>query len=138
MPSVETLNTVLHSNHITSSHLPTLSIFFAILFTLLVNIQSPKIRVGLLFGSTLGYLLALIITKNEKWKAIRTMKLMMLALIYVIIAALGLAAAVSSVNLIMLDIILVVLVCLALLINLICFIVNVLKSEAYREYVKQK
>ena len=66
------------------------------------------------------------------------MKLMMLALIYVIIAGLGLAAAVSSVNLIMLDIILVVLVCLALLINLICFIVNVLKSEAYREYVKQK
>jgi hypothetical protein len=86
----------------------------------------------MLFGTTLGYLLALIITKNEILKAIRSMKLLMLALIYVFIAALGLAAAFTSINMIVLDIILVVLVCLALLINLICFIVNVLKSEAYR------
>jgi hypothetical protein len=58
---------------------------------------------------------------------------MMLALIYVAITSLGLAAAtVSSINLIIFDIILVVLVCVGLLINLICFIVNVLKSEAYR------
>lgn len=64
---------------------------------------------------------------------------MMLALIYVAIASLGLAAAtLTTINLIVVDIILVVLVCLGLLINFICFIVNVYKSEAYREYIKQK
>ena len=57
----------------------------------------------------------------------------MFAMLYVMIAALGLAGAtMSSINLIVLDIILVVLVCVALSVNLVCFIVNVLKSEAYR------
>ena len=84
-------------------------------------------------GAALGYLLAVIITRNETFKAIRTIKVIIFAVLYVMIAALGLAGAtMSSINLIVLDIILVVLVCVALSVNLVCFIVNVLKSEAYR------
>ena len=124
---------MLHSSHITHRQLPILSIFFAIIFSLVVNVQSPKIRSGLLLGAALGYLLAVIITRNETFKAIRTIKEIMFAMLYVMIAALGLAGAtISSINLIVLDIILVVLVCVALSVNLVCFIVNVLKSEAYR------
>ena len=124
---------MLHSNHITHRQLPILSIFFAIIFSLVVNVQSPKIRSGLLLGAALGYLLAVIITRNETFKAIRTIKVIIFAVLYVMIAALGLAGAtMSSINLIVLDIILVVLVCVALSVNLVCFIVNVLKSEAYR------
>lgn len=67
-------------------------------------------------------------------------KLLALSILYVGIAATGLAGAAGSsvVNLISLDIVLVVFVCVGLLINLIGFVWNVLRSQAYSKYLQDK
>ena len=139
-PSNEQLESPLHSNHITPTHLPLFTVFFPIVFALLVNVQKPTIRTGLLFGATLGYLLGIIVTRNESLRAIRMRKLLALSILYVGIAATGLAGAAGSsvVNLISLDIVLVVFVCVGLLINLIGFVWNVLRSQAYSKYLQDK
>ncbi len=64
------------------------------------------------------------------------LKLFLLSLSYIALSVLGYIAASksSSVNLKNIDVISIGFVCFALLLNLIGFIVNVYKSEAYRDY----
>lgn len=64
VPSSETQYSLRHSNHITPAHLPISSLFFPLLFALTPNVPSPKIRMGLLLGTALGYFLFLLATKN--------------------------------------------------------------------------
>lgn len=63
-------------------------------------------------------------------------KLLLLSMMYILIGLVGLISASipESVNLRNMDIAVIILVCLTLAINLVCFIINVYKSEAYKEY----
>ena len=121
-------------------YLPLMSIIFALLFGSLTNIQTPSLRCGILFGLTLLYFICLIITKNETIKAVRMIKLFVLALIYIFIAILGLVASAgyNSIDLKSLDGVIVTFVCIGMLWNFICLLVNVYKSEAFREYLIAK
>jgi hypothetical protein len=136
-PSNESNYSLLHSNHITKGHLPWLSAIFPVIFAIFVNIQTPAVRTGLLFGTTLGYLLCLVITKNETIRAVRIIKLFLLAFIYIVIALVGLLAATGyrgGVDFKTIDAMIIIFVLAGLTITLVCFILNVYKSEAYREY----
>ena len=67
-------------------------------------------------------------------------KLFVLALIYIFIAILGLVASAgyNSINLKSLDGVIVTFVCVGMLWNFICLLINVYKSEAFREYLIAK
>lgn len=135
-PSGETEYSLRHSNHISPAHLPLMTVFFSFLFALISGLQSPTTRTGLLFAACLVYLICQLVTKGETIKAIRMGKLLVLSLMYILISLVGLvsASAEDSVNLRYIDIAIIILVCLTLIINLVSFILNVYKSEAYKEY----
>ena len=113
-----------------------MTVIMALLFPGITNIRNPSLRCGLLFGLTLLYFIFLLITKNETIRAIRMIKLFILSFTYIVISLLGMICAVGydSINLRSVDGVIVTIVCVAMLFNFVCFLVNVLKSEAYREY----
>jgi len=53
-----------HSNHINAFHLPIITIFFGLLFSIIINIQTILIRSALLLVLTILYFLFVIFNKN--------------------------------------------------------------------------
>lgn len=121
-------------NHISAIHLPILYLFFPLIFTVIANIQTPKIRSAIFLTLSILHLLVVLITKNSSIKSLRNIKLLILSAIYIILSALGLACSINSqtIDLLNIDIVIVSLVGGAMVFNIAVLIGGVVKSEAFR------
>lgn len=139
-PSNETHYSMSHSNHIRAVYLPVSSILFAIVYTILANVQTIVLRSALLFTATVIHFIFVLASKNEAARSIRMIKLYIFGLLYIAISLTVLVCAVlqQTIDLKAIDAALIALVCLGITANLVTFVINVKLSEAYREYVINK
>jgi hypothetical protein len=135
-PSIETEYSSKTRNHISAAHLPVISIFFGLLFTIVANIQKPTARSILFLVISILYLIFIVAFRSESLKSLRNLKLLSFSILYILLSILSLVISLNynSLNLVKFDTAIVTLVILGILLNIVSFVVSAFRSEAYREY----
>ena len=113
----------------------------AILIAIILQIEISTIRIAFLFAFRVIYLIYLCMT--TKIKLLRTIKLILFSIILIVMSIFGMVSSVkidqqnsnSELDIFYFEVIIIALAYLGCLINIIFIIVEVCKSEDYKDYI---